>query len=189
MITPEWNLKDLADPSSDRFLNIFHDRATQDLQDQFKYGSGEGSLGDHAHIVDMMENGGLGNANAAALKGSYVRFMQGYVYMRTFDARQVELLKQPWMWQVASVYVIPSAVVELVSMRQSYFLWSLNGTIDAILKGAGKYNGIPSHSSSFAKANAAAKAMYNLSLNGSETIRTMTIMKMPTPSKEKGKQG
>jgi hypothetical protein len=76
---PEWNLRDITAPSSDFLLDMLKHRATTSLQDQYKSGV-NGALGDHAHIVDMMNKKNLELKDAHKVKDGYTLFLDEESY-------------------------------------------------------------------------------------------------------------
>lgn len=131
---PEWNIRDIASPSSDLFLDMLKYRATVPLQTQYTSGF-NGRPGDHAHIVDMMQRKNLRLNNASKLKDCYSLFIteDGYgqsVKIAAGKRAEVLATMNPAM---QAQLIVPQAVGDLVLMRQTNLLQLLNIAIEDIL--------------------------------------------------------
>src|SRR5690554_2586974 len=78
---PEWNLEDMADPTSSLLLDMLKRRAITSLMEQY-CGSPDGTPGDAAVIRDMMDKRNLRHANP--LKDSYTLFLGDDQYGMTY---------------------------------------------------------------------------------------------------------
>ena len=133
-ILPEWNLRDITSPSSDFLLDMIKHRATTPLSDQYQTGV-NGRPGDHAHIVDMMQKKNLQLNNASKLENCYTLFLDEERYGQSFKvttARKDEVLAG-FMPAIQAQLIVPQAVGDLILMRQSSILQSLNIVIEDIL--------------------------------------------------------
>ncbi|KAL5119639.1 hypothetical protein ACEQ8H_002485 [Pleosporales sp. CAS-2024a] len=131
---PEWNIRDIAAPSSDFLLDMLKYRATTSLQTQYMTGF-NGRPGDHAHIVDMMQRKNLRLINASRMKHCYTLFIteDGYgqtVEIAASNRKEVLATMKPAM---EAQLIVPQATGDLILMRQRNLLQLLNIVIEDIL--------------------------------------------------------
>jgi hypothetical protein len=131
---PEWNLRDITTPSSDFLLDLLKHRATTDLLHQYTTGV-NGGPGDHAHIVDMMQNKNLALVDAHKHKNRYTLFLDEGKYgesIKITAGKQDEILTT-MMPAVRAQMIVPQSVGNLILKRQLNILQSLNIMIEDIL--------------------------------------------------------
>lgn len=131
---PEWNIRDIASPSSDFLLDMLKFRATVPLQTQYTTGF-NGRPGDHAHIVDMMQSKNLKLNNASELKNCYTLFIteDGYGQsVKIAASKRAEVLATMKKAMDAQL-IVPQATGDLILMRQINLLQLLNIVIEDIL--------------------------------------------------------
>jgi hypothetical protein len=134
MITPEWNLRDLTKTQPEVLLKMLEHRATSSLQSQYTIGM-DGLNGDHAHIVDIMQNHNLRLRDAHQYENCYTLFYDEESYGRSIrikrgNKREVLAGMEP---AIRACLIVPQAVGDLILMRQQYLLQYLNMIIDDIL--------------------------------------------------------
>ncbi|KAL1792916.1 hypothetical protein ACET3X_009423 [Alternaria dauci] len=131
---PEWNLRDIASPSSEFFLDMLKHRATLPLQTQYTTGF-NGRPGDHAHIVDMMQRKNLKLINASQYKDCYTLFLTEDGYgesVKIVADKKVEVLAN-MKPAIQAQMIVPQATGDLILMRQMNLLQLLNIAIEDIL--------------------------------------------------------
>ncbi|KAG9185453.1 hypothetical protein G6011_07997 [Alternaria panax] len=134
---PEWNLREIASPSSNFFLDMLKHRATSPLQSQYMTGF-NGRPGDHAHIVDMMKRKDLKLKNASQYKDCYTLFLteDGYGESVKILAEMREEVLANMKPAIEAQMIVPQAIGELVLMRQMNLLQLFNIAIEDILANA-----------------------------------------------------
>ncbi|KAF2649795.1 hypothetical protein K491DRAFT_707924 [Lophiostoma macrostomum CBS 122681] len=134
-LMPEWNLRDVTAPSSDFLLDMLKHRATKPLQDQYTTGV-DGGLGDHMHIVDMMDRKNLKFIDTARFNNCWTLFFDEDSYGRsiklTARANKAEFLAS-MAPAIRAQLAVPQATGDFILMRQQYLLQSLNIIIEDIL--------------------------------------------------------
>ncbi|PSN64315.1 ipa protein [Corynespora cassiicola Philippines] len=133
-LIPEWNLRDIASPSSNLFLQILEHRASTSLPSQYRSGV-NGGIGDHEHILYMMQTKGLKLANASKYKDCYTLFLDEDDFgnsIRIVPGKKVQVLAG-LMPGIQAQLIVPQATGELILMRQLYLLQHLNIIIEDIL--------------------------------------------------------
>ena len=133
-LIPDWNLRDITSPSSDLLLGMLRHRATASLQDQYSVGV-NGSLGDHALIMDMIQKENLQHINASELEDCYTLFKDEEEYgrsIRIMTPKKDEVLAG-LMPGIRAQLIVPQAIGDLILMRQNYLLQSLNIIVEDIL--------------------------------------------------------
>ncbi|KAF2442392.1 ipa protein [Karstenula rhodostoma CBS 690.94] len=135
---PEWNLRDITAPSSDFLLDMLKHRATTSLQEQYKAGV-NGGLGDHAHIVDMMNKKNLELTDTHKVKDGYTLFFDEESYGKSVEVT-ARGNKKEFLTAMAPAIraqlVVPQSTGHLILLRQQYLLQSLNIIIEDILEAA-----------------------------------------------------
>lgn len=135
-IMPEWNLRDIAGPSSEFLLDMLKHRATTSLQQQYKSGV-NGGLGDHAHIVDMMNKKNLELTDANKVKDGYTLFFEEETYGKSVkvtargDKKEFLAAMAP---AIQAQLAVPQSTGDLILLRQQHLLQSLNIIIEDILE-------------------------------------------------------
>ncbi|KAL2107278.1 hypothetical protein VUR80DRAFT_5445 [Thermomyces stellatus] len=130
---PEWNLRDITDPSSDLLLSMLRRRATTSLVDQY-CDSPDGTQGDASFIFDMMQKRNLSNVNS--YKDSYTVFYDEDKYGSSFtiaEGARDEVMRG-MAPALRSGQMVPQAAGELIMIRQMYLLQCLNIIIEDILE-------------------------------------------------------
>ncbi|KAH7400998.1 hypothetical protein DE146DRAFT_485075 [Phaeosphaeria sp. MPI-PUGE-AT-0046c] len=131
---PEWNIRDIASPSSDFLLDMLKFRATTPLRTQYMSGF-NGRPGDHAHIVDTMKRKNLRLNNEAQLKHCYTLFIteDGYGQSVKIAAGKREEVLANMKAAMDAQLIVPQATGELILMRQINLLQLLNIVVEDIL--------------------------------------------------------
>ncbi|KAF2969081.1 hypothetical protein GQX73_g4460 [Xylaria multiplex] len=129
---PEWNLRDITAAGSDFLLRMLEYRATTSLEDQYISGF-DNSPGDHAHIVDMMRTRNL--RHTESFPDCYTLFMRGNNYGRSFKIlKDKEETLAGFRPAIDAGLCVPQSLGELVLLRQTYLLQSLNIMVEDILE-------------------------------------------------------
>lgn len=136
---PEWNLRDLTEPGSDRLIDMIRSRASRTLIEQ--YCSSDDAPGDYFVIDEMMCTQGL------RLEESHGRYCWMYfVDMDKYGATMRFL--DPWVELEPEVErairlkcIIPQDTGELVLARQMCMLQAMNIVIEDILEEGSKSRG------------------------------------------------
>ncbi|RAK90704.1 hypothetical protein BO79DRAFT_280731 [Aspergillus costaricaensis CBS 115574] len=130
---PELNLRDIARPDSDYLLDHLKYRATTSLPQQYQQGL-NGGPGDAAIILESMRTKGLGHAQP--FRYSFTMFLDGSDYGRSYDVTDPDKYREVMAGLSTAVQAgicVPRATGELILMRQTYFLQSLNILVEDIL--------------------------------------------------------
>ncbi|GLA61985.1 hypothetical protein AtubIFM56815_003911 [Aspergillus tubingensis] len=130
---PELNLRDIARPDSDYLLDHLKYRATTSLPQQYQQGL-NGGPGDAAIILESMRTKGLGHAHH--FRYSFTMFLDGPDYGRSYDVTDPDKYREVMAGLSTAVQAgicVPRATGELILMRQTYFLQSLNILVEDIL--------------------------------------------------------
>ncbi|KAI0534267.1 hypothetical protein GGR58DRAFT_65873 [Xylaria digitata] len=129
---PEWNLRDITAAGSDFLLRMLEYRATKSLEEQYISGF-DNSLGDYAHIVDMMRTRNL--RHIESFPDCYTFFMDGDNYGRSFKIlKEKEEALAGLKPAIDAGLCVPQSLGELVLLRQTYLLQSLNIMVEDILE-------------------------------------------------------
>lgn len=120
---PEYNLQDMAS-APEHFLNIFRFRASTPLSRQLYEGANE-MPGDR----EMMEKTGMRYPSVSPEE--HIVFLEGESYGTIVRRRPVE--SGPVPPESALYFIIPSALGELISVRQQYIFQFLNHIVEEIL--------------------------------------------------------
>jgi hypothetical protein len=131
---PEWNIRDIASPSSNFFLDMLKYRATSPLQVQYATGF-NGRPGDHAHIVDMMQRKNLELENTSQYKDCWTLFLteDGYGESVKILAEKREEVMENMKSAIQAQRIVPQTTGELILMRQMNLMQLLNIAIEDIL--------------------------------------------------------
>ncbi|KAK5988346.1 hypothetical protein PT974_12497 [Cladobotryum mycophilum] len=131
-ITPEWNLRDIAESGSDFLLDLLEHRATKPLFEQ--YGEGfNGRKGDRDFILEMVRTKNLRHVNS--FRDSYTLFVNddeqyGFSYEIVSENASMEAYFKSLMQRG---YCVPQSTGELILQRQATLLQSLNILVEDIL--------------------------------------------------------
>jgi hypothetical protein len=130
---PEWNIRDIT-PNPDFLLDLLKFRATTSLQDQYRTGM-NGRLGDHAHIVEMMQKKNLKHKDASKFKDCYTLFLteDGYGESVHIMAGKRDEILANMKKAIDAQLIVPQATGELILMRQINLLQLLNIIVEDIL--------------------------------------------------------
>ncbi|KAI1345760.1 hypothetical protein F5Y01DRAFT_46007 [Xylaria sp. FL0043] len=128
---PEWNLRDITAAGSDLLLCMLEHRATKSLGEQYISGFGN-HPGDYELIVNMMQTRNLRHVDS--FPDCYTFFMDGDTYGRSFKIlKDKEATLAGFKVAMDAGLCIPQSVGELVLLRQTYLLQSLNLIVEDIL--------------------------------------------------------
>ncbi|KAJ2969170.1 hypothetical protein NUW58_g10050 [Xylaria curta] len=131
---PEWNLKDVTAAESDFLLHLLEHRATKSLEEQYIAGF-DGRPGDYELIVEMMRTRNLRHVDS--FPNCYTFFMGGDNYGRSFRVlKDKEDVLAGFKPAIQARLCIPQNIGELVLLRQTYLLQSLNLIVEDILEEA-----------------------------------------------------
>ncbi|KAH9888737.1 hypothetical protein F4778DRAFT_773521 [Xylariomycetidae sp. FL2044] len=130
-IMPEWNLRDIAAPGSELFLDILKHRATETLAQQYMTGP-NGRPGDYELIIKMMQTRNL--RHRKSFKDCYTYFAEEEYYGQT---RRIVKDKEAFFAAMAPAIdtyrLIPQATGQLILTRQCHLMQFLLGTMENIL--------------------------------------------------------
>ncbi|TEA13923.1 hypothetical protein C8034_v003993 [Colletotrichum sidae] len=135
-LIPEWNLRDLTDPSSDHLIKLLRYRATAPLVDQYmvgpNYGDGRGDL---HFIEEMMDTRNL--RLIESYKNSWTFFLGEEMYGTSLLAKVPGAMDGLEKYKQMRV-MVPQETGELVLMRQLNLLQALNIIVEDILEEGSK---------------------------------------------------
>ncbi|KAJ5014905.1 hypothetical protein K4K57_000838 [Colletotrichum sp. SAR 10_99] len=131
---PEWNIRDLTEPDSDRLLDLLKHRATLSLEEQYFRGLDD-SDGDHGHILTMMRTKRL--RHVASFENCFTTFMDSRTsrYGRSFRLlRDIDECLSDLEPAFRAGVCVPQSVGELILQRQLYMLQCLNIVVEDVLE-------------------------------------------------------
>ncbi|CAI6293615.1 unnamed protein product [Periconia digitata] len=134
-IMPEWNIEDLTAPSSNLLIEMLKHRATTSLLEQYASGI-NGGPGDHAHIIEMMEEKNLQHQNASHFKDCWTLFVHESTYGNSFEISSEGKLNNAiggFLPGIEAQVIVPQDIGELILERQRYLLLSLIIVVEDIL--------------------------------------------------------
>lgn len=130
-VMPEWNLRDVTAAGSNFLLRMLEHRATKSLEEQYIAGFDNGP-GDYELIVDMMRTRDL--SHVQSFPNCFTLFMDGDLYGNSFEVLEdMRGTLAPLKPAIEARLCIPQSVGELVLLRQTYLLQSLNLMVEDIL--------------------------------------------------------
>ena len=131
MFMPEWNLRDITDPSSDSLLDLLKHRAEASLFQQYCRGLRSGP-GDHAHIVEMMHTENLKHVNS--FHNCYTFFTDDDKYGNSYHlVSNIAQTLRAFAPAIQAGLCVPQSTGELILQRQIFLLQSLAIMIDDVL--------------------------------------------------------
>ncbi|KAF4836008.1 hypothetical protein CGCSCA4_v012553 [Colletotrichum siamense] len=131
---PEWNIRDLTEPDSDRLLDLLKHRATLSLEEQYFRGL-DGSDGDHGHILTMMRTKRL--RHVASFENCFTTFMDSRTsrYGRSFRLlRDIDECLFDLEPAFRAGLCVSQSVGELILQRQLYMMQCLNIVVEDVLE-------------------------------------------------------
>lgn len=135
-LIPEWNLRDITDPSSDILLNMLKHRSTTSLQDQYKFEVNGGS-GDHLHIMEVTTKKNLAHPDAHKLEDCYTLLFDEENFGKSVkvppSGDKLFILKAMAPIMRAQL-IVPQSTGDFILYRQQYLLQLLKIIIEDILE-------------------------------------------------------
>lgn len=159
---PELNLRDIAQPDSDYLLDHLKHRATTSLAGQYREGV-NGGPGDAAVILESMRTKDL--RHVQPFHYSFTMFLDGPDYGRSYDVPDPDKYREVMAGLATAVQAgicVPQSTGELILMRQTYFLQTLNILIEDILD---QGSSLPQNTRPKKTEKAAREALSSLSLD------------------------
>ena len=134
-IIPEWNLEDIAKSEPEFLLDLFKERATRSLIEQY-HGGLNGRPGDYTVITSSMSTHGIKHANHFV--NCFTLFHEGESYGSSYeiDADHVDEVVAGFRFAIEAGTCVPQGTGELILQRQIYLCQLLSSIVEDILEEA-----------------------------------------------------
>ncbi|KFY67662.1 hypothetical protein V496_01486 [Pseudogymnoascus sp. VKM F-4515 (FW-2607)] len=131
-VMPEWNLHDITERGPDYLLDLLNYRATTTLHEQY-CGGFNGGQGDAAFIANSILVNNLRHVDL--FEHCFSLFVDEDSHGQSFDITDPSQRNDVIGGLADASFVTPQSTGELILLRQSYILQSLNILIEDILEG------------------------------------------------------